>query len=118
MLTSDQRANFTGSRRIDQRPARPSHRSATAKGGTFWVLVILVEILCLIGVVMVLSASSIVSLHQFGSPWHFFERQLMWLAVGSAGFFVAVRVDHLRWRRLAPIMMYATIGLLFAVLGP
>jgi cell division protein FtsW len=67
---------------------------------------------------MVLSASSIVSLHQFGSPWHFFGRQLMWLAIGSAGFLCALRVDHTRWRRLAPAAMYVTVGLLLAVLVP
>jgi cell division protein FtsW len=84
----------------------------------FWLLVILVTILCLIGVVMVLSASSIASLQQFGSPWHFFDRQLMWLAIGSLGFAVALRVDHVRWRRWARPAMYATIALLFAVLVP
>ena len=69
--------------RSPDRRARPRLRWPW---GTFWVLVVLVAILCLIGVVMVLSASSIVSLQQFGSPWHFFERQLMWLAIGTAGF--------------------------------
>jgi cell division protein FtsW len=117
MLTSEPRATFI--REVpNQRPRRPSHRPASAKGGTFWVLVVLVAILCLVGVVMVLSASSIVSLQQFGSPWHFFARQLMWLAIGGVGFTLALRVDHQRWRRLAPGAMYVTLGLLVAVLVP
>jgi cell division protein FtsW len=82
------------------------------------MLVVLIAILCLIGVVMVLSASSIVSLHQFGTPWYFFTRQLMWLALGSLGFAIALRVDPRRWRRLAVPVMYATVGLLFVVLVP
>jgi cell division protein FtsW len=118
VLTSEPRTTFTGSSGPQSRPGRPTHRSATAKGGSFWVLVILLAILCLIGVVMVLSASSIVSLHQFGTPWHFFGRQLMWLTLGSAGFALALRVDHARWRRFAPAAMYATVALLFAVLVP
>lgn len=97
---------------------RPAHRNASAKGGSFWVLVTLIAVLCLIGVVMVLSASSIVSLSSYGSPWHFFIRQWIWLVIGSAGFAVAVRVDHQRWRGPSRIFMYATVGLLLAVMVP
>jgi cell division protein FtsW len=108
MLATEPPASLTSSA-----PQRTS-----ARGGSFWVLVFPVLVLCLIGVVMVLSASSIMSLHQFGSPWHFFGRQLMWLTIGAAGFGLALRVDHQRWRRLAPLAMVVTIGLLFAVLVP
>jgi cell division protein FtsW len=99
-------------------PGRPAHRRAGAKGGSFWVLVILVAVLCLIGVVMVLSASSIVSLSSYGSPWHFFVRQWIWLLIGGAGFVVASRVDHRVWRRPSRLLMYATVGLLLAVMVP
>jgi cell division protein FtsW len=97
--------------------ARP-RAAAPGKGGTFVLLVSLLAVLCLTGVVMVLSASSILSLHQYGSPWHFFIRQIMWLAVGAVCFGVALRVDHQAWRRFARAGMYVSIGLLFAVLVP
>jgi cell division protein FtsW len=42
----------------------------------------------------------------------------MWLAIGSVGFGLALRVDHQRWRRLAPAAMGVTLALLFAVLVP
>ncbi len=100
------------------RPKRPAHRSSSAKGGSFWLLVTLVTILCLMGVVMVLSASSIVSLQSYGSPWHFFIRQWIWLIIGCVGFCFALRVDHQFWRRPARVGMYVTIFLLFAVLVP
>lgn len=99
-------------------PAPSRTRQSPARGGTFVLLVSLLAVLCLTGVVMVLSASSILSLHQYGSPWHFFLRQIMWLAIGLAGFVVAVRVDHQAWRRVAPAAMYVSVGLLFAVLIP
>ena len=100
-------------------PAAPGRtRQSPARGGTFVLLVSLLAVLCLTGVVMVLSASSILSLHQYGSPWHFYLRQIMWLAIGLAGFVVAVRVDHQAWRRVAPAAMYVSVGLLFAVLIP
>ena len=92
--------------------------SMPARSGTFWLLITLVSVLCLTGVVMILSASSILSLRQFGSPWHFFLRQVMWLSIGGAGFFVAMRVDHSWWRRVSPLLMLGSIGLLFAVLIP
>jgi cell division protein FtsW len=113
-LTTDE---VTTRRRRLAEPPGPPPRPA-GHMGTHWVLVLLVAILCLIGVVMVLSASSIVSLQQFGSPWHFFERQLMWLAIGTVAFVVGRRVDPERWRRLAPVAMFLTFGLLFAVLIP
>ncbi len=100
------------------RPRRPAHRSATAKGGTFWLLVTLVAVLCLMGVVMVLSASSIVSLQAYGSPWHYFVRQWIWLLIGCAGFGLALKVDHQAWRRPARLIMYVTLALLLAVLVP
>jgi cell division protein FtsW len=90
----------------------------TRKGGSFWLLISVVTVLCLIGVVIVLSASSIVSLQQYGSPWYFFIRQWMWLLLGSIGFVVALRVDHERWRKVARPGMYVSIALLFAVLVP
>jgi cell division protein FtsW len=98
--------------------ARPRHRRASAKGGSYWLLVSLITILCLMGVVMVLSASSIVSLTSYGTPWHFFIRQWLWLLVGSLGFYGAARIDHTAWRRPARLFMYGTVGLLFLVLVP
>jgi cell division protein FtsW len=100
-----------------RRPA-PASRTPSKKGGAFWVLVCLVALLCLIGVVMVLSASSITSLQHYGSPWHFFIRQWMWLLIGSVGFAVALRVEHDRWRRLTRLATCGTVALLFAVLVP
>jgi cell division protein FtsW len=118
MLTADNRSTRmkTDPGRNPKRPGQPT--PSRKPGGSFWVLIFLIAILCLIGVVMVLSASSIVSLRQYGSPWHYFIRQALWLAVGSIGFVTALRVDHERWRAPARVVMYVTVGLLFAVLVP
>ncbi|MGH9116012.1 MAG: putative lipid II flippase FtsW [Acidimicrobiales bacterium] len=115
MLTTQQPPTLTS-----VTPEESPQRSASRRrpGGTFWILLVLVAILCLIGVVMVLSASSIASIRQYGSPWHFFIRQLLWLFLGSIGFFVALRVHHQRWRRFARPAMIASLALLLAVLIP
>ena len=96
-------------------------RSGTApraQGGTLWLLLSLLAVLCLTGLVMILSASSILSLHQYGSPWHFFFREVLWLVIGAGGFVFALRADHQAWRKMARPAMYVSIALLFAVLVP
>jgi cell division protein FtsW len=67
---------------------------------------------------MILSASSVQSIRQFGSPWYYFERQLLWLCLGTVAFTVAVIVDYRRWRRLGVLAVVATLGLLAAVMAP
>jgi cell division protein FtsW len=104
--------------RTDAPAGRPAHRRSSAKGGSYWILVLLLVVLCLVGVVMVLSASSIVSLNTYGTPWHFFVRQWVWLMIGAGGFSFASRVDHERWRTPARPFMYLTVFLLMAVLVP
>lgn len=78
----------------------------------------LMTVLCFIGLVMVLSASSVQSLRQYGSPWHYFERQALWLAFGALAFGLTVRLDYHRWRRVAALSMLVSISLLLAVLIP
>jgi cell division protein FtsW len=78
----------------------------------------LVVVLCLIGLVMVLSASSVESLRLYGSPWYFFERQVLWLVVGAGAFTVAFRTDYHRWRRWSTGSMVVALAGLFLVLVP
>jgi cell division protein FtsW len=82
------------------------------------LLCAVVGLLSLVGLVMVLSASSVLSLQTYGSPWYYFERQLVWLALGAVAFTVGLRVDPRWWRRLAKVGMCLSLVLLFAVLVP
>lgn len=82
------------------------------------VLAALMTVLCLIGLVMVLSASSVLSIKQYGSPWYYFLRQAMWLGVGGLAFFVTYRVDYHRWRPLGKLSMAVSLLLLLVVLMP
>jgi len=75
--------------------------------------------LTLFGLVMVLSASSVSSLHQLAdSPFFQFKRQAMWAGVGAVAFIVASRIDYRRVRFLAGPSMLVTLALLVAVLVP
>ncbi|MEY2453904.1 MAG: cell division protein FtsW [Acidimicrobiaceae bacterium] len=84
----------------------------------FVALFAVIVVLNLIGLVMVLSASSVTALHSEGSSYYYFERQLLWLAVGSVAFVIALRTDYHRLRLLAWPLLVGCIGLLVVVLLP
>lgn len=85
---------------------------------SFYLLLTALIVLNLTGVVMVLSASSVLSISQFGNPWYYFERQLLWLGLGTVAFLVALKVDRRRWRSLARFGLVVAFLLLIAVLVP
>jgi cell division protein FtsW len=88
---------------------RPAH---------YLLLVATVAVLNAIGVVMVLSASSVLSLTTYGSAWYFFERQLVWTLVGVVGFAVTLRIDYRRWRDWVQPTLFLTTAMLVLVLIP
>jgi cell division protein FtsW len=90
----------------------------TTRSSTAILLVAVVAVLNVIGAVMVLSASSVSSLTDYGSPWFFFLRQLLWTAVGLAAFVFAIRFDYHNWQRLVRPLLIVSVILLVAVLLP
>src|SRR4051795_10316775 len=100
-------------------PAVTRARAATGeRSSNAMLLLAIVVVLNVIGVVMVLSASSVASLTDYGSPWYFFFRQLIWTVLGVVAFVVAVRIDYQRWQRLVTPLMIASAALLVVVLVP
>ncbi|WP_067931576.1 stage V sporulation protein E [Alicyclobacillus kakegawensis] len=81
-------------------------------------VVIVAATLCLLalGVTMVHSASSVVSVERFGDPFYFTKRQLLWAALGVALMLVLSGYDYHRWRRLAPAIAAISFVLLVVVL--
>jgi cell division protein FtsW len=98
--------------------AQPSSHGALARPPTYVVLCATVAVLNVVGLVMILSASSVAALSNYGSSWYFFNRQLAWALFGAVAFVVSARVDYHRWRRFAPAVLVVTLVLLFAVLLP
>jgi cell division protein FtsW len=82
------------------------------------LLAAVVAVLCLVGLVMVLSSSSVQALRQYGSSWYFFNRQIMWLTLGSVALVATARVDYRRLRPLGLPLVGAALLLLVAVLAP
>ncbi len=86
--------------------------------GASWVLLAVVTVLTMIGLVMVMSASSVVSVRASGMPWSYFQRQLAWTAVGTVGLLAALTVSLDFWRRQAKLMLFGSVALLVLVLVP
>jgi cell division protein FtsW len=110
---------FTAPRRAHRRtaPATGATRVGT-RSSTAVLLVATVAVLNVVGVVMVLSASSVASLTDYGSPWYFFFRQLIWTALGLVAFVFAIRFDYRKWRRLVRPLLAVSAALLVVVLVP
>ncbi len=85
---------------------------------TSTILVGLVAALCVLGTVMVGSASEVVSIETYGSAWSILIRQCMWLALGAVVMVVTSRMDYRRWRRLSRLLVLAAFGGLLLVLVP
>jgi cell division protein FtsW len=99
-------------------PVRPKPARRSVRPAHYLLLVTTVAVLNVIGVVMVLSASSVLSLTTHGSAWYFFERQLVWTVLGAVAFVVAARIDYRRWRDWARPLLVVSAGLLVLVLLP
>ncbi|MGI8661655.1 MAG: putative lipid II flippase FtsW [Acidimicrobiales bacterium] len=100
-------------------PSTAPHRTRSRVGNSSFVLLFAVlVVLNLIGLVMVLSASSVVALEHEGTPYYYFLRQVMWLAGGSFVFLLALRIDYRWWRRVSVPCLAISVLLLLLVFVP
>ena len=89
---------------------------ARVRRSSYLFLIAIVSVLCIAGLVMVLSASSVDSLRSFGTPWSYFERQAAYLCMGAIAFFVAQGTRITLWQKLARPLMFLAGAALLAVL--
>ena len=76
----------------------------------FIVLLVAMIVLTLLGVVMVLSASSVNDLRIFGDTWHHLKRQVLWLFLGVISMAVTIRIDYRIFRKFSiPFLCFALI---------
>ncbi len=95
------------------RAAARASSSSTATG-----IFLVVAALNVVGLVMILSASSVLSIRGHGSAWYFVAKQSLWATLGVVALLAASRVDHRRLRPLALPAMGVTVFLLLLVLVP
>jgi cell division protein FtsW len=71
--------------------------------------------LCLVGAVMVFSASALTAREEFGNAYKFIVQQFIWLAMGLIGMFWLMNVDYHRLRQPAVIFTALFVVLLLLV---
>src|SRR5437588_7785702 len=115
------------SRAIDVRPrhlrlVRPTDRTpaqiATLQSRIVLLLIGSTAALTAIGLIMVLSASSVSSYAQYGSSFLFFKRQAMYAVVGTGFLVLTSRMRYVVWQRLAVPLLGVSVVLLLMVLHP
>ncbi len=106
--------------RVPRRAWATALRSAPVGQATapFYVLFGSVITLTAIGLVMVLSVSSVTGLYVGQSTWFTFQRQLVWSIGGLVAMVLMMRVDYRYWRKFANAGVALTMLLLIAVLVP
>lgn len=98
-------------RRVVSHPATPPPTA-------FYIITVVVTVFTMLGLVMVLSATSISQFHQGNSPWRLFNRQLMWAVLGVIVMWFAMRVPTRRWRRLVNPALAVCCGLMLLPFMP
>jgi cell division protein FtsW len=91
---------------------------ALGKGHPAWLLTIATASLVTLGLVMILSASSVSSFAANGSSFLYFNKQVMWAAIGLTGFVAFSRLDYRKLRNVGFWLLPLSVGLLVAVLIP
>lgn len=111
-MATDSGAIGARSRRV----ARSKSARALRLGHPAVLLTVTVMSLVLLGVMMILSASSVYSFASYGSSFWFFKKQLLWAGLGLIAFFIFSRLDYRRLRSVGYIALPVVALLLGAVL--
>jgi cell division protein FtsW len=98
------------------RPASGSSRAVRDRAPT--MLLAATVGLTLLGLVMVLSSSSVSAYERFGSSFFFFKRQAAYAVVGAGALWLTSRIRYPAWQVLCVPMLAVTVVLLALVLHP
>lgn len=84
-----------------------------------YILILDVLALVLFGLVILSSASVVISQDSFGENYHFLKHQLFYgLPLGLIGFFVCQKINYKIWKKLSFVLLIASIILLVLVFVP
>ncbi len=81
-------------------------------------LILAIGALLVFGLVMLSSASSVVSYASYGNIYHFLGRQIMWVAIELVAMFIASMIDYHKWLKYATLALFISVCLLLLVFIP
>lgn len=99
--------------RLMRAARQPQPRTTDFK--ILWALIIGLN---LFGLLMILSASSVTSLYQYGSSWYQFRQQLVFFVLGCIAMFVMSRYSYELLSKRMRLILFVAAGLMIAVLIP
>jgi len=83
----------------------------------YWLLLIVFALLA-VGLLMVASASMVISDRQYHTPFHFLFHQLAYMGIGIFLGFIAIRIPLIFWEKIGPYLLLCSLFLLVVVLIP
>lgn len=81
-------------------------------------IIFIVVTLLAIGLIMILSASSIRSYNLYGDSFYLFKRQLVFAIIGITFMLLFMNINYRIYQKFAKLILLLTIGILIAVLMP
>ena len=116
-----ERAGRAGPRRGRRRRRAPSRRSLALLDrplASYYLVIGTAALLLALGLIMVLSASSVTSFASSGSSFTIAERQGIWMAIGLPALWIGSRLPVRAYRLLGYPLLLASFALLLLVLVP
>ena len=86
--------------------------------GEYYAILGIVLTLSLFGLLMVLSASSVTALYEYGNSWYEVLRQAAWFVIGLGVLFLMQRIDHHRLSLHITKAVWISLGLMVLPLLP
>jgi cell division protein FtsW len=97
---------------MKRHPSRRTSGAPAPRPAAFYLIAVIATVLTGLGLVMVLSATSISQFHKGNSPYRLFNRQVIWAGFGVLGLFVAMRTPTRRWRPLVVPAFVVSCGMM------
>lgn len=99
--------------------ARSSIIRNQSPAGSNLLLTVLILLLTVLGLMVLLSASAMISLKLFDNPYYYFLRQSIYAAIGIVFFLFATQIPYSFWHKAAwPLYFFSLILLLLVFVPP